>query len=37
VSLPSDKVASLEAAFGAERLFLRRVGYVEEGAGVLVK
>ncbi|MFL6035706.1 MAG: selenide, water dikinase SelD, partial [Gaiellaceae bacterium] len=36
VSLPRDKAASLEAAFGAERLFLRRVGYVEEGAGVLV-
>src|SRR4051795_5998555 len=36
VSLPRDKTASLEAAFGAERLFLRRVGYVEEGAGVLV-
>ena len=37
VSLPRDETASLEAAFGAKRLFLRRVGYVEEGAGVLVK
>ena len=37
VSLPRDETASLEAAFGAKRLFLRRVGYVEEGAGVLVR
>jgi selenide,water dikinase len=37
VSLPKDKAASLEAAFEAQHLFLRRVGYVEEGAGVLVK
>jgi len=37
VSLPRDKAPSLEAAFGAERLFLRRVGHVEEGAGVLVR
>ena len=37
VSLPRDKAPSLEAAFAAERLFLRRVGHVEEGAGVLVR
>jgi selenide, water dikinase len=37
VSLPRDKAPSLEAAFEARRLFLRRVGYVEEGAGVVVK
>ena len=37
MSLPKDKAASLEAAFEAQHLFLRRVGYVEEGAGVLVK
>jgi selenide, water dikinase len=36
VSLPRDKAPSLEAAFDAQRLFLRRVGHVEEGAGVLV-
>jgi selenide,water dikinase len=37
VSLPRDKAPSLEAAFEAQRLFLRRVGYVEEGAGVVVR
>jgi selenide,water dikinase len=37
VSLPKDKAPSLEAAFEAQRLFLRRVGYVEEGAGVVVR
>jgi selenide,water dikinase len=36
VSLPKDKAAALEAAFEAKHLFLRRVGHVEEGAGVLV-
>ena len=36
VSLPKDKAPALEAAFEASHLFLRRVGYVEEGAGVLV-
>ena len=36
VSLPKDKGPSLEAAFEAKHLFLRRVGHVEEGAGVLV-
>ncbi len=36
VSLPKDKAAALEAAFEAKHLFLRRVGRVEEGAGVLV-
>jgi selenide, water dikinase len=36
VSLPKDKAPSLEAAFEAQHLFLRRVGHVEEGAGVLV-
>jgi selenide,water dikinase len=37
VSLPRDKGPSLEAAFEAKHLFLRRVGHVEEGAGVLVQ
>jgi selenide,water dikinase len=36
VSLPRDKAPALEAAFEAKHLFLRRVGLVEEGAGVLV-
>jgi len=36
VSLPKDKAPALEAAFQAKHLFLRRVGHVEEGAGVLV-
>jgi selenide,water dikinase len=36
VSLPKDKTPALEAAFEANHLFLRRVGRVEEGAGVLV-
>jgi selenide,water dikinase len=36
VSLPKDKAPALEAAFASKRLFLRRVGQVEEGAGVVV-
>jgi selenide, water dikinase len=36
VSLPSEKGPALEAAFEARRLFLRRVGHVEEGSGVAV-
>src|SRR5437762_2640827 len=36
VSLPRDKGPALEAAFDARHLFLRRVGDVEEGAGVAV-
>ncbi len=36
ISLPKDKTPALEAAFEAKHLFLRRVGHVEEGAGVLV-
>jgi selenide, water dikinase len=37
VSLPSERGAVLEAEFDARRLFLRRVGRVEEGAGVVVE
>jgi selenide,water dikinase len=37
VSLPSDKGPGLEAAFEAQHLFLRRVGRVEEGTGVVVR
>jgi selenide,water dikinase len=36
VSLPAQQGAALEAEFASGRLFLRRVGTVEEGAGVLV-
>lgn len=36
VSLPADKSLSLEAEFRARDLFLRRIGAVEEGAGVVV-
>jgi selenide, water dikinase len=37
VSLPAERSVALEAEFGARRLFLRRVGRVEEGAGVVVQ
>jgi selenide,water dikinase len=37
ISLPKDTAPALEAAFEARHLFLRRVGHVEEGAGVLVQ
>ena len=37
VSIPREKAPALEAAFEAKRLYLRRIGHVEEGAGVLVK
>lgn len=36
VSLPANKTLSLEAEFRARNLFLRRIGSVEDGAGVLV-
>ena len=36
VSLPSEQGTALEAEFASRRLFLRRVGTVEEGTGVLV-
>jgi selenide,water dikinase len=36
VSLPAENGAPLEAAFGRADLFLRRVGVVEEGEGVVV-
>jgi hypothetical protein len=37
VSVPAERGAALEAEFGARRLFIRRVGRVEEGAGVIVE
>jgi selenide, water dikinase len=36
VTLPGDQGAALEAEFTARKLFVRRVGTVEEGAGVVV-
>jgi len=36
VSLPKEKGPALEAAFESQHLFLRRIGRVEEGTGVLV-
>jgi selenide, water dikinase len=37
VSLPADGGAALEAEFTHRRLFIRRIGRVEEGAGVVVE
>ena len=37
VSVPSEQGPVLEAEFQAKKLFLRRVGRVEEGAGVVVE
>jgi selenide, water dikinase len=36
VSIPAERGPALEAEFQAARLFVRRVGTVEEGAGVVV-
>ncbi len=36
ISLPADKALSLEAEFRAREHFLRRIGSVEDGAGVVV-
>jgi selenide,water dikinase len=35
-AVPADRGAVLEAQFAARRLFIRRIGCVEEGAGVVV-
>jgi selenide,water dikinase len=37
VSVPAERGPALEAEFSARRLFIRRIGSVEEGAGVLVE
>jgi selenide,water dikinase len=37
VSLPVERGAALEAEFMSKRLFIRRVGRVEEGSGVVVE
>jgi selenide,water dikinase len=36
VSMPSERAPVLEATFSAEGLFIRRIGRVEDGAGVLL-
>jgi len=37
VSIPADRAAALEGEFAARKLFVRRVGSVEEGTGVTVE
>src|SRR5438105_6193606 len=37
ISLPAERGIALEAEFTAKRLFIRRIGRVEEGAGVVVE
>jgi selenide,water dikinase len=37
ISLPRERGAALEAEFDRRGLFVRRIGFVEEGAGVLVR
>jgi len=37
VSLPAERGPALEAEFSARKLFIRRIGRVEEGAGVAVE
>jgi selenide,water dikinase len=37
VSVPAERGPALEAEFGARKLFIRRIGRVEEGAGVVVE
>jgi selenide,water dikinase len=36
VSIPAERAAALEAEFESRKLFIRRVGRVEEGSGVVV-
>jgi len=37
ISLPSEQGPALEAEFEARKLFIRRIGRVEEGSGVVVQ
>jgi selenide,water dikinase len=37
VSIPAERGPALEAEFGAKKLFIRRIGRVEEGVGVVVE
>ena len=37
ISLPAERGAALEAEFAARKLFIRRIGRVEEGVGVNIE
>ena len=37
VSLPAEQGAALEAEFAARKLFVRRIGSVDTGSGVVVE
>jgi selenide, water dikinase len=37
VTVPKERGSALEAEFGARKLFIRRIGRVEEGVGVVVE
>jgi selenide,water dikinase len=37
VTVPAERAPALEAEFASRKLFVRRVGHVEEGAGVVVE
>jgi hypothetical protein len=37
VTVPAERAPALEAEFASRKLFVRRVGLVEEGAGVVVE
>jgi selenide, water dikinase len=37
VSIPAERGPALEAEFGGKKLFIRRIGRVEEGSGVFVE
>jgi selenide, water dikinase len=37
ISIPAERGPALEAEFGAKKLFIRRIGRVEEGTGVVVE
>jgi len=37
ISIPAERGPALEAEFGSRKLFIRRIGRVEEGSGVVVE
>jgi len=37
VTVPGERAAVLEATFAAAGLFIRRVGRIEEGSGVVLR
>jgi selenide,water dikinase len=37
ISLPAERGPALEAQFAAQRLFIRRIGSIEDGAGVVIE